>query len=85
MGILDKTKELGKGAVDLGVKAGKKGVELGHKGVDTTKEALRTKHCSECREYTSIDDGKGNCPLAGERMAMADVATCPQKAFVPRT
>lgn len=85
MGLIEKTKELGKEAVDLGVKAGKKGVELGVKGVDTTKEALRTKHCSECREYTPIDGAKGNCPMGGERLAMSDVASCPQKAFVSRT
>ncbi len=77
MGILDDAKKLGKDTVKLGVK-------IGEKGVDATKEALRTKHCSECREYTPIDDVKGNCPLADERLAMADVTTCPQKAFVPR-
>ncbi len=77
MGILDDAKKLGKDAVKLGVK-------VGEKGIDVTKEALRTKHCSECREYTPIDDVKGTCPLAGERMAMADVTTCPQKAFIPR-
>lgn len=85
MGILDDTKKLGKDAVKLGVKVGKEGVKLGKKGVDTTKETLRTKRCSECRDYTPIDDVKGNCPIASERLAVADVSSCPQKAYVPRT
>jgi hypothetical protein len=84
MGILDKTKELGKKGVDVGVKAGKKGVEVGKKGVDKTKEAVRTKTCSECMHYVAIDNIKGNCPIAGERLSTADVSTCPQKAFSPR-
>ena len=77
MGILDDAKKLGKDAVELGVYAGEK-------GVDATKEVLRTKHCSECREYTQTDNGKGNCLIAGERMAVTDVTTCPQRAYVPR-
>jgi hypothetical protein len=84
MGLLDKTKELGKKGVDLGKKAGHKGVDLGKKGVDATKEAVRKKTCSECKHYTPIDDEKGNCPIAGERMASADNVTCPQKAFEPK-
>lgn len=81
MGILDKTKELGKKGVDLGKRAGHKGVEVGKKGVDATKEAVRKKTCSECKHYTPIDDEKGDCPIAGERLTSADAATCPQKAF----
>jgi hypothetical protein len=81
LGILDKTKELGKKGVDLGKRAGHKGVEVGKKGVDATKEAVRKKTCSECKHYTVIDNEKGDCPIAGERLASADAATCPQKAF----
>lgn len=92
MGLLDKTKALGKKTVDVGKKAGKKGVELGKKagkkgvevgkkGVDKTKEAVRKKTCSECKHYNSIDDEKGDCPIAGTRLGSADAATCPQKAF----
>ena len=84
MGIFDKTKDLGKKTADLGVKVGKKGVEVGKKGYDGTKEAVRTKHCSECKEYTPIDEEKGTGPIAGERLATADVDTCPQKAFSPK-
>ncbi len=84
MGILDKTKELGKKGVDLGKRAGKKGVELGKKGVDGTKEAVRKKTCVECKHYTAVDDEKGDCPIAGSRMASADIATCPQRAFEPK-
>jgi len=84
MGILDKTKELGKKTGDLGVKAGKKTVEVGKKGVDATKEAVRTKRCVECKSYTPKDDSQGSCPIAGVRMATADVGTCPQKAFSPK-
>ena len=84
MGILDKTKELGKKTVDLGKRAGKKGVELGKKGVSKTKDAVRKKTCSECKYYEEIDDEKGDCPIAGQRLASADVATCPQKAFEPK-
>ncbi len=79
----DKTKDLGKKGLDLGEKAGKKGVELGKKGYDGTKETLRTKTCSECKEYNVVDETKGNCKIAGERLATADSATCPQKAFAP--
>jgi hypothetical protein len=81
MSLLDKTKDLGKKTVDLGVRAGKKGVEVGKKGVDATKEAARKKTCSECKHYTRTGDDKGECPVAGVRMASADAATCPQKAF----
>ncbi len=84
MGIFDKTKDLGKKTVDFGVKAGKKGVEVGKKGVDGTKEAIRTKTCSECNHYTQKDEEQGECPIAGMRLATADSATCPQKAFEPR-
>ena len=84
MGILDKAKDAGKKGVDLGKKAGKKGVEIGEKGVDKTKETIRKKTCSECKHYTAKDDNSGECPIAGERMASADVATCPQKAFEPQ-
>ena len=38
MGLLDKTKDLGKKGVDVGKKAGKKGIEVGKKGVDKTKD-----------------------------------------------
>jgi hypothetical protein len=84
MGIVDKTKELGKKGVDVGVKAGKKGIEVGKKGVGATKERLRTKTCSECIHYEPIDDRKGNCPIAGERLSTANVSVCPQRAFAPR-
>jgi hypothetical protein len=84
MGLIDKTKDLGKKGVDVGVKAGKKGVEVGKKGVDATKEAMRTKTCSECKHYEKIDDSKGNCPIAGERLCTANVNVCPQRAFAPR-
>lgn len=84
MGILDKAKDVGKKTVDVGVKAGEKGIEVGKKGVDKTKEALRTKTCSECKYYENIDDSKGNCPIAGERLSTANVSTCPQGAFAPR-
>lgn len=84
MGILDKTKDLGKKGVDLGKRAGKKGVDLGKKGVDKTKDAVRKKTCAECKHYTPIDDEKGDCPIAGPRMASADIATCPQRAFEPK-
>lgn len=84
MGLLGKAKEIGKKGVDLGVKAGKKGVEVGKKGASKTKEAVRKKTCSECKNYSTIDDTKGDCPIAGERLASADAATCPQKAFEPK-
>jgi hypothetical protein len=84
MGLIDKTKELGKKSVDAGMKAGKKGIDVGKKGVDKTKEAMRTKTCSECKHYESIDENKGNCPITGERLATANVAVCPQRAFAPR-
>lgn len=84
MGILDKTKELGKKGVDLGIRAGKKGVELGKKGVDATKEAARKKTCAECKHYTPLDEESGECPIAGNRLGSSDVATCPQRAFEPR-
>jgi hypothetical protein len=84
MGILDKTKEMGKKGVDVGKKAGKKGLDVGKKGVDKTKEAVRTKTCSECRHYEPIDDNKGDCPIAGERLSTANVNVCPQRAYAPR-
>jgi hypothetical protein len=84
MGIIDKTKEIGKKGVYLGVKAGKKGFEVGRKGVGATKERLRTKTCSECTHYEQIDDSKGNCPIAGERLSTANVSICPQRAFSAR-
>lgn len=84
MGLLDKTKDLGKKGIDVGKKAGKKGIEVGKKGVDKTKETMRTKTCSECKHYESIDDSKGNCPIAGERLSTANVSICPQRAFASR-
>ncbi len=84
MGILDKAKDVTKKTVDLGKRAGKKGVDLGKKGVDATKEAVRKKTCVECKHYTAKDEEKGDCPIAGERLASADIATCPQRAFEPR-
>ena len=84
MGIIDKTKEIGKKGVDVSVKAGKKGIKVGKKGVEATKERLRTKTCSECKHYEPIDDRKGNCPIAGERLSTANVSVCPQRAFAPR-
>jgi len=65
-------------------KAGKKGIKVGKKGVEATKERLRTKTCSECKHYEPIDDRKGNCPIAGERLSTANVSVCPQRAFAPR-
>jgi hypothetical protein len=84
MGIIDKTKEIGKKGVDVSVKAGKKGIKVGKKGLEATKERLRTKTCSECKHYEPIDDRKGNCPIAGERLSTANVSVCPQRAFAPR-
>jgi hypothetical protein len=84
MSLLDKTKDLGKKGVDVGKKAGKKGIEVGKKGVDKTKEKMRTKTCSECKHYELIDESKGNCPIAGERLSTANVSICPQRAFAPR-
>ena len=84
MGLIDKTKDLGKKGVDVGMKAGKKGIEVGKKGVDATKEAVRTKTCSECKPYEIIDENKGNCPIAGERLSTANVSICPQSAFSPK-
>ena len=84
MGILGKTKELGKKTLDVGVKVGEKGIEIGKKGVHKTKEAIRTKTCAECKHYEPIDDSKGNCPIAGERLSTANVSICPQRAFAPR-
>ena len=83
MGFLDKTKELGKKTADLGKKAGKKTVEVGKKGVGATKEAVRKKTCVECKNYKKVDDNQGDCPIAGRRLATAEVGTCPQKAFDP--
>ena len=94
MGILDKakdvtkktvdvTKKAGKKGIDLGKKGVHKGVEVGKKGVDKTKEAVRKKTCSECKHYEPIDGNEGNCPIGGKRLASADAATCPQKAFEP--
>ena len=76
MGLLDKTKQLGKKTVSLGAK-------VGHKGVDATKNAMRKKTCPECKYYAPIDDNQGDCPIGGRRLATADIATCPQKAFTP--
>ena len=84
MGLLDKTKELGKKTVDLGKKGVDKGVDLGKKGVDATKEAVRKHTCVECSHYVPAGPENGNCPPGGARMASADVATCPQKAFVKK-
>jgi hypothetical protein len=84
MGLIDKTKDLGKKGVDVGIKAGKKGIQVGKKGVGKTKEAMRTKTCSECKHYEPIDEVKGNCPIAGERLCTANVSICPQRAFAPR-
>jgi hypothetical protein len=84
MGLMDKAKDVSKKGVDLGKKAGKKGVEVGKKGVDTTKEAVRKKTCVECKHYTATDDTQGECPIAGNRLASADVGTCPQRAFEPK-
>jgi len=84
MGLLDKAKDAGKKSVDLGKKAGKKGIEIGKEGVDKTRDAVRKKTCGECKHYTSNDEGSGECPIAGLRLASADAATCPQKAFEPR-
>ena len=83
MGLLDKAKDVGKKGVDVGKKAGKKGIDVGKKGVDKTKETVRKKTCSECKHYTAKNDDIGDCPIAGERLASADAATCPQKAFEP--
>ena len=84
MGLLDKAKETTKKGVDLGKKAGKKGVDVGKKGVDKTKDAVKDKKCSECKHYTAKDEEKGECPIAGERLASASASTCPQKAFEPK-
>ena len=84
MGLLDKTKQLGKKTVDLGKKGVKKGVDLGKKGVGKTKEAVRKKTCSECKHYTATDEEKGNCPIAGTRLGSAGANTCPQNAFEPQ-
>lgn len=84
MGILDKTKDLGKKGIDIGKKAGEKGVDIGKKGVDVTKETVRKKTCSECKHYVPIDDNSGDCPIAGPRLPTADVGTCPQRAFEPK-
>ena len=70
MGIFDKAKSVTR-----------KGVNLGKKGVDVTKKVATKKTCSECKHYTAKDDVNGSCQIAGERMASADSATCPQKAF----
>ena len=84
MGLMDKAKNAGKKGIDLGKKAGKKGIEVGKKGVDKGKETVRKKTCGECKHYTSKSAEMGDCPIAGERLASADAATCPQKAFEPR-
>lgn len=83
MGIIDKAKNLGKKTVDISVKAGHKGVEVSKKGVDATKHAIRHKNCPECKYYAPIDENQGDCPIGGRRLATADIATCPQKAFTP--
>ncbi len=95
MGFLDKAKGLGKKTKDAGKKVGKKGVKAGKKvgkkgvkagkkGAKRSKEKLRKKTCGECTHYTPIDDEKGDCPIAGERLASADAASCPQNAFEGR-
>ncbi|MCK4831058.1 hypothetical protein KA005_85900 [bacterium] len=84
MGILDKAKDVAKKGVDLGKKGVEFGIDTGKKGVDATKEAVRKKTCVECKHYNPIDEEKGDCPIAGERLASADIATCPQRAFEPK-
>jgi|GEM_PF-2456371 len=84
MGLLDKTKDLGKKTVELGKKGVDKGIDLGKKGVGATKEAVRKHNCVECKHYVPADENSGDCPPGGHRMASADVGTCPQKAFVKK-
>ena len=62
MGLLDKTKQLGKKTADLGKKVGNKTVELSKKGVN----AVRRKECSECKNYASTDENSGNCEMVGK-------------------
>lgn len=70
MGLLDKTKSLGKKTVDLG-----------KRGVEGTRDAVRKKECSECTHYTPVDATQGDCLIGNRRMASANASTCPQKAF----
>jgi hypothetical protein len=82
MGFLDKAKGLGKKTVDVSVKAGKKGVEVGKRGGGAFKRAINKKVCPECKYYAPIDETQGDCPIGGRRLATADIATCPQKAYI---
>jgi hypothetical protein len=84
MGIGEKTKEAGKKTGAFGKKVGKGIVGLGKKGVGATKKAVHKKTCVECKHYDKIDDTKGNCPIAGERLSSAAASTCPQNAFEAR-
>jgi len=84
MGIWDKTKELGGKTVDAGKTVGHKGVDLGKKGVEKTEDALAKKTCGDCKHYAPKDAEKGDCAVAGVRMASAAASTCPQKAFDPK-
>jgi len=84
MGFMDKVKETGSKGIDLGKKGIHKGVDLGKKGVDKTKETIRTKTCGECKHYEVADETRGNCPIAGERLASSGANTCPQNAFTPK-
>jgi len=77
MGIVDKTKSLGKKTGAFGKKVGKGAVGLG-------KKVVHKKVCVECKHYTAIDESKGNCPIAGERLSSAAASTCPQNAFEVR-
>ena len=81
---MDKTKDLGKKTGGFGKKVGKGAIGLGKKGVDATKQAVHKKTCVECKHYAPVDDEKGNCPVAGERLSSAAASTCPQNAFEPK-
>jgi hypothetical protein len=84
MGIWDKTKDVGGKTVDAGKKVGHSAVDLGKKGVDKVDDALSKKTCGDCKHYAATDAEKGNCAIAGLRMASAAASTCPQKAFDPK-
>ena len=60
MGLLDKTKDLGKKTVELGKKGVDKGIDLGKKGVGATKEAVRKHTCVECKHYVTADENSGD-------------------------
>lgn len=77
MGIWDKTKEAGS-------KVGHGAVDLGKKGVEKTGDALAKKTCGDCKHYAPKDAEKGDCPIAGVRLASSAASTCPQKAFDPK-